>query len=47
VSEEEPEAEDRLGKDVQHSIGDDLSIETNHAGTISNTPDAVFVSTRR
>lgn len=39
VGEEEPETKDGLGQDVQNSIGNDLSIDTDHAGTISDTPD--------
>lgn len=41
MGEEEPEAEDWLGEDIKNSIGNDLSIETNHASTVGNTPDAV------
>jgi hypothetical protein len=40
VGEEKPEAEDWLGEDIEDSIGDDLSIETDHASTVGNTPDA-------
>lgn len=41
VSEQEPEAEHWLGKDVEDGIADDLSIKTNKSATVSNTPDAV------
>ena len=41
MGEEQPEAEDWLGKDIENSIGNDLSVETDTATTISNTPDAV------
>lgn len=40
MGEEKPEAEDWLGEDVEDSIGDDLSIETDQASTVGNTPDA-------
>ena len=40
MSEEEPEAEDWLGKDVEHSIGNNFSIKPDNAATISDTPDA-------
>jgi len=39
VGEQEPEAEDWLGKDVQDGIGNDLSINRPPTGTISDTPD--------
>jgi len=39
VSEQEPEAKDWLGKDVQDGISNDLSINRPPTGTISNTPD--------
>ena len=42
MSEQEPEAEDGLGKDVEDSIGDDLSINARDTGTVSNTPDATL-----
>jgi hypothetical protein len=41
MGEEKPEAKDWLGEDIKDSIGDDLSIKTNHASTVSNTPDAI------
>jgi len=39
VSEQEPEAKDRLSEDVEDSIGDDLGVDTNGAGSDSDTPD--------
>ena len=39
MGEEEPETKDGLGKDVKNSIGDDLSVDINVAGSISDTPD--------
>ena len=39
MGEEEPEAEDGLGKNVENSIGDNLSVDVNVAGSVSNTPD--------
>ena len=40
VSEQEPGTEDRLGKDVEDGIGDDLLIDIHVAGAVSDTPDA-------
>ena len=40
MSEEQPEAKDRLGKDVKDGIGNNLSIDARNARSISNTPDA-------
>ena len=40
MSEEEPETEDWLGKNIEDGIGDDLSIKTNKTTTVSDTPDA-------
>jgi len=40
VSEEEPEAEDGLGEDVEDGVRDDLSIDIGNASSIGNTPDA-------
>ena len=39
MGEEEPEAEDGLGKDIKDGISDDLSIDINIPGSISDTPD--------
>jgi hypothetical protein len=41
VGDQEPGTEDTLGKDVKDSVGDNLAVNTNDAGTISQTPDAV------
>jgi hypothetical protein len=41
MGEQEPEAEDRLGQDVENSVGNDLSIESDKAAAVSDTPDAV------
>jgi hypothetical protein len=41
VGDQEPCTEDTLGKDVKDSVGDDLAVNTNDAGTISQTPNAV------
>jgi hypothetical protein len=43
MGEEEPEAKDWLGKDIENSVGNDLSVETNDTCTIGNSPDAVRV----
>ena len=40
MGEEEPESEYGLGEDVKDSIGNDLSIYADVAGSISDTPDA-------
>jgi len=40
VGEEQPEAEDWLGKNIENSIGDNFGIEAKDTGTISDTPDA-------
>jgi hypothetical protein len=47
VGEEEPEAEDWLGQDIENGIGDDLRVKTNNAATIGNAPDAMMPSARR
>lgn len=39
VSEQEPEAEDRLGKNIKNSVGNDFDIQTNKTATIGDTPD--------
>ena len=39
MGEQKPEAEDRLSKDVENGVGDDLSIDTGNAATIGDTPD--------
>ena len=41
MSEQEPEAKDWLGQDVEDSVGDDLTIDTDGAGAVCKTPDAV------
>ena len=46
VGEEEPEAEDGLGKDIKDGVGDDLTVDLQHTGTIGNAPDAVTVRNR-
>ena len=40
MSEEKPEAEDRLGKDIEDSVSNDLGVKSNEAAAISDTPDA-------
>lgn len=40
MSEKEPKSEDRLGENIEHSIGDDLSVNINVTRSIGNTPDA-------
>ena len=36
---QEPGTEDTLGKNIQDSVGDNLAVNTDDAGTISKTPD--------
>lgn len=40
MGEEEPEAEHWLSEDVKNGVGNDLSVDVDVAGSISNTPDA-------
>lgn len=40
MGEEQPEAKDRLGKNVKDGIGNNFSVDGRNAGSISNTPDA-------
>lgn len=40
VGHEEPEAKDRLGKNVKHGVGNDFTIDRDVARAISDTPDA-------
>ena len=44
MSEEEPEAEDGFGENVEDGIGDDLSIDIDFAGSVGDTPDAAQVT---
>lgn len=41
VSEDEPGTEDWLSEYVQHSIADDLAVDSDKSATIGNTPDAM------
>ena len=51
MGEEEPESENGLGKNIEHSVSDDLGVNIDIAGSISDTPDAMtcqcFVGQRR
>ena len=40
VREQEPETKDRLGKDIENGVTDNLGIDTDVPGAISDTPDA-------
>lgn len=40
MRQEEPEAKDRLGKDVKDSVSDNFSVDRDVARSISDTPDA-------
>ena len=39
MGEQEPEAKDRLGKDIEHSVAYDLGIDVPLSCSVSNTPD--------
>jgi hypothetical protein len=39
VGEQEPETEDWLGEDIKDSVAEDLSIDVDVAGSVSNTPN--------
>jgi hypothetical protein len=39
VSNQEPQAEDGLGKDVKDGIGDNLTVNADFTGAVGNTPD--------
>ena len=39
MSEQEPEAEDRLSKDVEDSVNNNLLINVGNTTTTGNTPD--------
>ena len=39
VREQEPEAKDRLGQDIEDGVSDDLAINGNVTGSIGNAPD--------
>ncbi len=41
MGEEEPEPEDGFGKDIKDSVCDDLGVDVDVAGSISNAPDAM------
>lgn len=41
VDNEEPGTEDSLGENVENGVDNDLSVNTDLAGTIGNTPDTV------
>ena len=41
VGEEQPSTEDRLGEQVEDSVGNDLLVNGHLAGAIGNTPNTV------
>jgi hypothetical protein len=43
VGEEQPSTEDRLGEQVEDSVGNDLLVNGHLAGAIGNTPNAEMV----
>lgn len=40
VGDDQPSTEDGLSKNIEDSVGDDLAVDTNTAGTVSEAPDA-------
>ena len=42
MSDDQPGTEDGLGKNVEDGVGDDLAVNTNTAGTVSEAPDTVW-----
>lgn len=41
MGEQEPEAKDWLGKDIEDSISNDFGIDSNDVSTLRESPDAV------
>lgn len=41
MGEEEPESENGLGKNIEHGVSDNLRVNIDVAGSISDTPDAM------
>lgn len=41
VDNEEPGTEDSLGKDIENCVGNNLSVNTDLAGAVGNTPDTM------
>jgi hypothetical protein len=39
VGEQQPSTEDGLSKNIKDGVGNDLAIDTNAAGTVSEAPD--------
>ena len=42
MGEQQPKAKDRLGEDIEDSVGNDLAVNANGSGSISDTPDAIY-----
>lgn len=42
MSEQEPEAEDGLGKNVEDSVGNNFGVDGGNSRSISYTPDAMM-----
>ena len=40
MGKEEPEAENRLGENIENSIGNDLGVNAGNSRSIGDTPDA-------
>jgi len=41
VGEEEPKAEDWLGKDIENSVANNFGVNADNSATLGKTPDAV------
>ena len=39
MSEEQPDAKDGLGKDIKNCVRNDLAVDIDITGAVSNTPD--------
>lgn len=44
VRDEEPEAEDWFGEDVENGVGDDFAVDAEDARAVGDAPDAVKTS---
>ena len=42
MGEEEPESENRLGKNIEDSVSDDLRVNVGDARSVSDTPDTMM-----
>ena len=42
VSDQKPGTKDTLGENVQDSVGNDFTVNTDLAGTVGKTPDTIY-----